>query len=100
MLIHNGLSIFVVQTTNINKKTMRTFQTSMYSENELRDMIESLETMNDEDVKELFGLNTVADAEAIFTEAYEEALEACENCGTYYQRNGFNSAYDYNNFIY
>lgn len=74
---------------------MRTFQTSMYSANELRDMIESLETMNDEDVKELFGLNTVVDAEAIFTEAYEEALEADENSGNYYQINGFNGATDY-----
>ncbi len=71
--------------------------TSMYTSTELKEIIDNLEYMNDEDVKK-YGFDTVEEAEKQLWEDYEEAVnEESENC---YASNGFSGAYDYNSYRY
>lgn len=67
---------------------------------EIKKMIDDLEYMNDEDVKTLYNVDTIEDAEKLLYEEYEEVVEQEE----YYrgmddfQFNGFASASDYYSF--
>lgn len=77
---------------------MRTFQTSMYTAEEIQNMIDSLEYMNDADVRETYGFDTVEEARTELTEAYDEAIELEADCKNIYQINGFNGAYEYDSY--
>lgn len=67
---------------------------------EIKKMIDDLDYMNDEDVKALYDVDTVEEAEKLLHEEHEEAVEQEE----YYrgmddfQFNGFASASDYYSF--
>ena len=77
-------------------KTTTSF--SMKSSDELKDMIDSLEGMNDDDVKDMYGIDTVEEANTRFWEEYQEAVETeSEYEGmSSYKINGFSGAYDCN----
>ena len=51
-------------------KTTTSF--SMKSSDELKDMIDSLEGMNDDDVKDMYGIDTVEEASIRFWEEYRK----------------------------
>lgn len=71
---------------------------TMHTSDELKDMIDSLEGMNDDDVKDMYGIDTVEEANTRFWEEYQEAVETeSEYEGmSSYEVNGFSGAYDYN----
>lgn len=79
-------------------KTTTSF--SMKSSDELKDMIDSLEGMNDDDVKDMYGIDTVEEASIRFWEEYQEAVETeSEYEGmSSYEANGFSGAYNYNSY--
>lgn len=69
---------------------------------EIMKMIEGLEGLNDDDVKESYGVDTVAETETLLWEEYEEAVgtEAEYEGVDCFQSHGFTRAYDYNSFRY
>ena len=77
-------------------KTTTSF--SMKSSDELKDMIDSLEGMNDDDVKDMYGIDTVEEANTRFWGEYQEAVEIeSEYEGiSSYEANEFSGAYAYN----
>lgn len=79
-------------------KTQTSF--TMLTSDEIKDMIDSLEGMNDDDVKDMYGIDSVEEASTRFWEEYEEAVEIeseYEGMGSY-EANGFSGAYDYNSY--
>lgn len=63
---------------------MKPYFSNMYSSSELKSMIEGLEYMNNEDVNDRYGFNTVEEAEKQLWEDYEEAVnEEAECCYEY-----------------
>lgn len=62
---------------------MKPYFSSMYTSNELKEIISSLEYMNDEDIKDKYGFDTVEEAENQFWEDYEEAVN--EEAEYYYE---------------
>lgn len=73
--------------------------TSMYTSTELKDIIDSLDYMNDEDVKE-YGFDTVEEAKQQLWEDYEEVVNEELEYESCYSTHGFMSAYDYNSYRY
>lgn len=73
---------------------------TMLTSDELKDMIDSLEGMNNEDVKDMYGIDTVEEANIRFWEEYQEAVEVeSEYEGmSGYEANGFSGVYSYNSY--
>lgn len=73
---------------------------TMHTSDELKTMIDSLEGMNDDDVKDMYGIDTVEEANTRFWEEYQEAVETeSEYEGmSSYEVNGFSGAYSYNSY--
>lgn len=74
--------------------------TSMYTSIELKEIIDNLEYMNDEDVKRAYGFDTVEEAKNQLWEDYEEVVNEEAEYENDYTAHGFNSAYDYNSYRY
>lgn len=71
---------------------------SMNTSSELKEMIDGLEYLNDEDVKSMYGFDTVEEAREQLWDDYEEAVEQESEYEDSYQAHGFNGAYDYNSY--
>lgn len=71
---------------------------SMNTSSELKEIIDGLEYLNDEDVKSMYGFDTVEEAREQLWEDYEEAVEQEAEYEDSYQAHGFNGAYDYNSY--
>jgi hypothetical protein len=70
----------------------------IYTSSELKEIINGLEYLNDEDVKNMYGFDTVEEATIQLWEDYEEAVERELEYEDSYQAHGFNGAYDYNSY--
>lgn len=69
---------------------------TMLTSDEIKHMIDSLEGMNNEDVKDMYGIDTVEEANIRFWEEYQEAVEIeSEYEGmSGYEANWFSGAYE------
>lgn len=66
----------------------------MNTSSELKEIIDSLDYMNDEDVK-VYGFDTKEEAKEQLWEDYEEAVEKESEYEDSYQTHGFNSSCEY-----
>lgn len=79
---------------------MKTSLSNQNTSTEIMKMIEGLESLNNDDVKALYGTDSVEESEVLLWEEYEEAVETeSEYEGVdCFQSHGFSGAYDYNSY--
>lgn len=79
---------------------MKTSLSNQNTSTEIMKMIEGLESLNNDDVKALYDVDSVKEAETLLNEEYEEAVESESyyNGMSDFQSHGFSGAYDYNSY--